>query len=652
MSRRINLHICFLLAIGFVAFLIKWTIIYKVNYVGHADASGYAEMADSLIRGRGFEVDYISWYFLKYDPKIVRPEDHWPPLYSITIAPFFLIFGKTAFAAKLPSLFISCFFLPLTLYSIAKELSKSKYAGLVSGVGSILYPVFFRDSLYCLSDIIFTFAISATVLYAIKALNNGKYFYHFGIFMGLAYYAKGSGLVPIPGYILFFIIAKKSFMKPFKDKRFLASFIIAFLILLPWFVRNYVHFRDPLFSTQRFSAGYIGYETWEEGTYSLYWGERPPPKYSDKFKEKLLFDIKNEYQEELNDKKISDALKKDFKDKGFSLSKSASVSIKKRDNLWVITDNQRAYTTRKGDGGISVYQWGIYQVIRSTKEFLKKYFWWTIMDINSNWGKFGKEAFLTYFVNIPAILGLFLLWGNKKRHVIWITASSLIFFLSAGWEPIYRMALPMLAIVMPLGWATYFRIIELIIKVLKKIPTKWAFGKASSYISSGKNNLLRKINVFLNSISKCVLIIRQRFSIGLLSGLILCILASPVMIKSTESVSNAIKKSGYPYRDTDVEWMDMGLWLARNASPDTITMTRNPWELHFYSEQLAIQIPRTTLEKTIEVMRYYKPTYIIPQLDIRPSLKPLVEGKIPGLELVYDNKKLKLYKIRYDLLPE
>ena len=634
MKRKLNLHLCLLLAMGFVTFLIKWHIVYNINFVGHADASGYAEMADSLVTGRGFEVDYISWYFLKYDPKISRPEDHWPPLYSILIAPFYVIFGKTAFAAKLPSLFISCFLLPLTLYSLAKELSRSKYAGLATGAGSILYPIFFRDSLYCLSDVLYTFVIAATVLYAVKALDNKKYFYHFGVFMGIAYYAKGSGIIPIPGYILFFIIARGSIMKVIKDKRFLMSFLIAFLILLPWLIRNYVHFRDPLFSTQRFSAGYIGYESWEIGTYSLYWGEVSPPKYTDKFKENLLFTVKSEYQDDFNNKNISDDLKKDLKGKGVSIVKDAKISVKKSDNVWVLINNQKTYTIRKGEEGINIYEWGFYHVLNMTKEFLKRYFWWTVMDINSNWGKFSKDAFLTYFVNIPALVGLFLLWGNKKRHIIWIVAGSLILFLSAGWEPIYRMAMPMIAILMPLGWATYFVVLKLFLKGFRRIIRMFSFQIPLSPFAKGRINSINKI-----------------FSINILAGLMLCFVAAPVMIKSTETVSVAIKKSGYPYREGSQEWMDMGLWLARNASPDTITMTRNPWQLHFYSERPAIQIPRTTLEKTIEVMRYYKPTYIIPQLDIRPSLKPLVEGKIPGLELVYDNKKLQLYKIRYDLLP-
>ena len=94
-----KLFIWLLLIAGLAAFIVKIQIAYPIEYVGHADASGYAEMADSLIKGRGLEVDYVSWYFLKYDPRIVRPEDHWPPLYSFLIAPFFKILGKNAFAA-------------------------------------------------------------------------------------------------------------------------------------------------------------------------------------------------------------------------------------------------------------------------------------------------------------------------------------------------------------------------------------------------------------------------------------------------------------------------------------------------------------------------------------------------------------------------
>ena len=60
-----GISIWLLLIAGLATFIVKIQIVRPIEYVGHADASGYAEMADSLIKGRGLEVDYVSWYFLK-----------------------------------------------------------------------------------------------------------------------------------------------------------------------------------------------------------------------------------------------------------------------------------------------------------------------------------------------------------------------------------------------------------------------------------------------------------------------------------------------------------------------------------------------------------------------------------------------------------
>jgi 4-amino-4-deoxy-L-arabinose transferase-like glycosyltransferase len=618
--------------------------------VGHADAAAYAEMADSLIHGRWFHVDYISWYFIKYAPDIVRPEDHWPPLYSLTIAPFFLLLGKTAFAAKLPSLIISCFLLPLVIYSLTRELSNSKLTGLAAGVGVLFSPVIFRDSLYCLSDIIYTFVVCAGVLFAAKSLDDERYFYPLGIFIGLAYYAKGSGLIPIPFYALFYVISYRSIKKVITDKRIWISFLIAFLALLPWLIRNYVHFRDPLFSTQRFSAGYVGYENWEAGTYDLYWGEKPPPGYFDKYKEELISSIGLKFMSDLDNGNVSEELKKAFKTKKISLPDDTKISVKIEGDKWLIKD-KNIYTVRKKDDKLNIYIGGIPHVIKMTKDYLKQYFWWIFMDIRSGWGKFGSEAFLTYFTNLPALLGLFLLWGNRKRHAVWLISLSLILFLSIGWSPIYRLALPMIPLMMAMGWATYFVILRAILRLLSKIPLGRLRVKSleQKIINSRPGGFVSgKWNAEIQSLIS----LKDKLELNAIAGFIICFMAMSVIIPSAESVRNSIKKSGYPYREGAQEWMDMGNWLRENALSDSITMTRNPWELHFYSEQPAIQIPRTTLNKTIEVMLYYKPDYIIPQLDIRPSLKPLVEGKLPGLELIYDNKKIQLYKINYDILPK
>ncbi|MDP7279882.1 MAG: hypothetical protein QGG39_08355, partial [Candidatus Poribacteria bacterium] len=48
----LNPSIWILTLAGLLAMIFKLQIIYPIQYVGHADASGYAEMADSLLKGR------------------------------------------------------------------------------------------------------------------------------------------------------------------------------------------------------------------------------------------------------------------------------------------------------------------------------------------------------------------------------------------------------------------------------------------------------------------------------------------------------------------------------------------------------------------------------------------------------------------------
>ena len=95
--------------------------------------------------------------------------------------------------------------------------------------------------------------------------------------------------------------------------------------------------------------------------------------------------------------------------------------------------------------------------------------------------------------------------------------------------------------------------------------------------------------------------------------------------------------------------MAVGRWIQENL-PGSITMFREPAQLHFYSEEKTIQVRLAELDRIIEVMKFYKVTHIIPKMNMRPALKPLVEGKIPGFKLVYD-KGLDIYEIDYDVLP-
>lgn len=581
-----DLYLKLILLIGLFAFVIKCHIVYPIEYVGHADASGYAEMADSIVHGRGLEVDYISFHFLKYDEEIERPEEHWPPLYSFFIVPFFLLFGKTAFAAKLPSLIISCFLFPLVGYLLGRRLTENKLVGLAAGLNILFYPVFFRHSLYCLSDITFAFMVCLTVFLAIKGIDDERFFYPMGVCIGLSYYAKGSGLVLIPAYVLFYLFFRFN-QNLHSDREFLIGMLLCFLTMLPWFVRNTIHFHNPIFSTQQFAAGYIGYIGWEEGTYKLYWGENLPA-FGDKFKQGFRFVY---------------------------------------DNTW---------------------------------KFLKQYLWWTFIDLRRKTSDFNAKDYYTYFTGIPAavVLGMsiiatvyriqinlarriisnleqrkkvktaqgrllnppfsltfkkslnFLLsihhdiwkilkpWHNNRLHLITFVGVFLFGFLSLCWNPINRMAFPLSGLVIVVGWVSYYTFLR---------------------------SLLRNLNY-----SKTM------------ASFLVFLLFTVIAIHSVNKVEYDYKNSGYPYHEGGQDWIEAGRWIRKNL-PGSVTMTRNPWELHFYSEEKAIQIPLAPLEDIVKVAKYYGATHLIPE-DRRPTLKPWINGEVPGLKLVYD-RGIKIYKI-------
>ena len=579
-----GLPIWLLLVAGLATFIVKIQIVRPIEYVGHADASGYAEMADSLIKGRGLEVDYVSWYFLKYPPRIVRPEDHWPPLYSFLIAPFFKILGKNAFAAKIPSIFISCLLFPFVVYVLAEMLSGSWVVGLAAGLHILLYPEFFRHSLYCLSDITFAFMVCTTVLLILKGTKNPRFYYPMGIAMGLAYYAKGTGLILIPAYVVFYLILRFTKQIEQRDLQFMKGLILAFLVISPWFLRNLIHFGSPIFSTQQFAVGYIGYLPWEEGTYKPYLGENLPSFFT------------------------------------------------------------------------KVKNWGISGIIIKSQEFLKQYLWWNFIDINGSVGKFDYKQIHTYPIGVASAIGLILFvisciyqlnvklilvlyprvtkriglaksswvlkgieilkwinqdikkilraWHVPKFLIVLCLLSVLYGFHAICWQPISRLAFPATPLVIATGWT-------------------------SLYIFCGI--VYRGLNC-------------QRVA-GLLTILMLLTVISS---HNFSIIDRASKKASWPYGDAGKAWIDAGKWLKSNA-PNSITMTRNPWELHFYSEEKAIQIPLADLKKIIEIAKFYGATHLIPEKR-RPGLEKWLSGEVAGLELVY-NKGLKIYKIHFREIP-
>jgi hypothetical protein len=242
--------------------------------------------------------------------------------------------------------------------------------------------------------------------------------------------------------------------------------------------------------------------------------------------------------------------------------------------------------------------------------------WWFTLDLGSGFGSWRQVSAHTYLTHIPALLGFLFWFGNRKRHALWLVVVVQLFFLSLAFVVIRRLAAPYVPLMLGMGWASLSA--ALVACVRRVVPRR---GRIQRCAAGG-----------------------ALFATGFV-----------VAWSSVGAIQSAYARGGPPYEEVGRdfvgrEYIDMGRWLRKNLPAGTVTATRDPWELHFYSGQPAVQIPNASAPKTFAALKSYGAEYIIPTRQ-RPQIDPLVSGKAPGLEIVYRNKWTALYKIRYDLIP-
>ncbi len=147
-----------LVLLGGIWLAYEATVISAMDYVGHADYADNAVVARNLVAGRGWVVDYISQFYSLYD-SLTRPQETWPLLQPVWIAPFFALFGPHEWAAKIPNLIFNAVLL-LLIYSIGAHLWNRR-VGITAALICLTSYLFFNLTIYTTSDlafVVFTFA--------------------------------------------------------------------------------------------------------------------------------------------------------------------------------------------------------------------------------------------------------------------------------------------------------------------------------------------------------------------------------------------------------------------------------------------------------------------------------------------------------------
>jgi hypothetical protein len=361
-----------------------------------------------------------------------------------------------------------------------------------------------------------------------------------GALLACAYYAKGSALVFIPAFAIYYLWQRggvDSSRRTVSDKRFLLGLALTGMLLLPWFVRNTICFGNPLFSTQNHVSGYIGWVPWEEGTYKLYWDVKPP-SIIDKLSEPRL---------------------------------------------------------------LARYSW----------RFAKQLLWWLFVRHGSSWGDFAFKDTGTYLFGLPASIGIVvsLVAAGRSLHRSYLAPpyglSILIGclhlgFVSICWEPIDRMNAPLIPLVMIAGWSTVWIVAHRLLG-------------------------------------------RKKYA-AMLATACLLTLGSFWALHQCQVLRTLRAGAEYPWKESGEGWMEVGRWLRANG-PGSVTMTRNPWELSYYSSERAVQIPLGRPEQVLAAARYYAATYLIPDSS-RPELERWLNREGNGLRKVLAAHGVDLYEIR------
>jgi 4-amino-4-deoxy-L-arabinose transferase-like glycosyltransferase len=267
---------------GTVWFSYEAAVIAALPYVGHADYADNAVVARNLAQGRGWVVDYVSQFYRLYDG-LTRPQETWPLLQPVWMAPFIALLGDQAWVAKLPNLLFNIVLL-LLIYKVGEHIWDRRI-GLTAAVLTLTNHLFFNLTIYTTSDLAFVvFSMGAVyMMYRFVEYQGAQPVPGFplarpwwlvgsGVLTGLMMLQKPAGALVAVGIGLWLIFSLLRFDLRSLERislGFALWAMLALLVLSPYLVRNTLLFGSPVYSTESYDAWVLGYrgdsgEAWND----------------------------------------------------------------------------------------------------------------------------------------------------------------------------------------------------------------------------------------------------------------------------------------------------------------------------------------------------------------------------------------------------
>jgi len=196
-------------------------------------------------------LDYFKWVSVVEGTKLISPGFHRVPLWNLSEAGFYLVFGFNDIIVKFLTPFIGTILIGLVVFLIGSEI-KNKETGILASIIVMSAHSILTYSILFYSDIFFAFYLTLFFLSFVKAVKNKKKIYWIltGLLAGLAFLSDASG------YLLFPFIIIVSLYQFYKEKQFFGLLKNYVLLLIPftlimsaYFLRTFLLFNTPFCMT-------------------------------------------------------------------------------------------------------------------------------------------------------------------------------------------------------------------------------------------------------------------------------------------------------------------------------------------------------------------------------------------------------------------
>jgi hypothetical protein len=241
---KLKSHSSIIIIIVFLtALIIRLLLAIKSCHPGHGDSSFYFTLAQNIVNGRGFVIDYI-WQYLTIPADITHNAiEFWMPLSSVIMAAAMAIGGKSLFVALIPGI-ISGMLIPVIVYSWSRNFSDSRFVQIGSAGLTLFLPTLVAFSIITDSTVYYVLFVSVALLFMAKAQQKPVFYLCSAAFIGLAHLTRQDSILLLP--VLLLMIFFGSHRTTAKLRWFFLALIVYVAVFSPVWISNFKQFGAPL----------------------------------------------------------------------------------------------------------------------------------------------------------------------------------------------------------------------------------------------------------------------------------------------------------------------------------------------------------------------------------------------------------------------